>query len=276
MNALEQVALGAQALARTLRPPARAGAWWPFAILGAVELACLAALCVPAHPAVSWVLAPLVVGAAGERALHYPDGFAALPGLFAGVDSVLGWLLGSWAMGAAVHAFAAGFRKVPVPAGASLAEALRRWPALALCTLPVWLLLGALGAVGSSLAAAPGPAAELAPPAFAALRGLVVGFAFYLPALVMLQRLSGPAALAALPRAWGRGFWVALLPCAVALAPYAALGALLADPTPLVQRGTPELVAVLIGLRVAFGMAAGFVIAGSAALGYLATTEGRS
>ncbi len=275
MRPFEQLALGAQGLGRAVRELFRPALWAAFAPLAVVEVGLVVALTVPSHPAFAWAFAPLVARLAGERALHFPDGFRALPGLFARGDAVLLWLVGSLVAGAATHAFATFFRGGRPQAGAALAAAVARWPALALATLPAHLLLAALGFVAARTPGG-GLGGILAPPLFAIARAAILLAALYLPALVMLERRGAPRALAALPRAWARGLLGGLLPCAVALLPPAILGGLLANPAPLVERGTPELVATLLGVRVALGLVAWFVALGAGTLVFLGAVEERA
>ncbi len=275
MSPMEQLALGLQSLGRSARALVRVGPWAPLALLGALELAALAVLTVPAHPALSWALAPLVVRVAGARALHYPDSFRALPGLFAWADGALWWLVGSLALGASSHAFAARFTGRPARAVESLAAAARRWPALVLALLPAHVALAAIGWLAPRFTSGGGLVSMAVAPVFVCARGLVVLLALYLPMLVMLGRRGAPAALAALPRAWSRGLFALLAPCVATLLPLALAGLVLDDPAPIVQRGTPELVAVLVAARVAAGLAIALTLVGAATMAYLVAVEER-
>ncbi len=273
MSPLEQLALGGHALGRTCRELSRASLWGPLVLLGAVEGAALLALAEAAHPAVSWALAGWVAKAGGPRALHYPDAFRTLPALFAGVDRVILWLAGSLAIGAATHGFVARWLGRPVSAWASLAAALRRWPALALAVLPAHALLLALDAWVALVAQAPGLVAMAVTAMAPFLKGLVVWLALLLPALVMRGHESAPRALWLLPHAWARAQLATVAPALAVLLPYAALGALTANPGLIVDRGRPEMVAVLLAVRVLAGLLGTFVLVGATALAYLGAVE---
>ncbi len=275
MSPQEQLALGGQALGRAARELLRAGPWAAFALLGALEALVLLALALPAHPALSWAVAPLAERVMGERALHYPDGFRLLPSLFGPVDAVLAWLVGSLAMGAASHAFAARFRGAPVSAGASFGAALRRWPALAIALLPAHAVIAGLGWIAPLFSSSHGIGSTTALPVFAVAPGVVVLLGFYLPALVMIGGRGGPGALAALPRAWARGLVAGVVPCLVTLAPVAVVQAFANAPGAIVERGTPELVAALLGARIALSLVASVLLSGAATLGFLAVVEDR-
>lgn len=275
MNALEQLALGGQGLARGARDLLRPAAWLAALPLLVLEALALLALAVPSHPLVGAWMAPLVARAAGERALHYPDGFATLPGLFDSAEALLLALVAPWMLGALVHAAGARLRGRPAGVGAALAAATRRLPALVLTLLPALIALLALAKVGAGLGARGGLAGGALVPALLGLRALVVMAAFPLPALVMLGGHGTFGALRALPAAWSRAGLCALVPVAVALGPAVIARMPLADPGLLVERGTPELVAAALALRLALAVAGLVALAGAAALVHLAMPEAR-
>jgi hypothetical protein len=270
---LEQMALGGESVARTWRAAGRAAPWVALLPLAAAQALALAALASPVHPASAWIVAGLVERLGGEAALHYPAGFRTLPLVFGLVDAVIAWLAGSLALGAATHAFASVHAGAPARAGESFAAAARRWPALVLAMLPFHAAAAALGGLTPGPAAGHGVTAMLAPPAIVLGRVLLVWLGFHLAALVMLGGHGALAAWRALPRMWSLGLFAALAPLAVALLPLALPAALLADPSLIVERGTPELVATLLAARVVLGAIAVWTVAGASSLTFLVAGE---
>ena len=120
MNPIEQVSLAWLALGRTLRQAWRPALWAPWLLLGAVEVGVVVLIWGYAHPAVSWVMAPLLRNWAGEDALHYPNVLRRLPVLFGGLDLVIGAILGSIMIGAATLLFAERFRGSRAAVGETL------------------------------------------------------------------------------------------------------------------------------------------------------------
>ena len=107
MNPFEQIALAWQSLGHALRRLLRPRLWVPWLALGLIQTGLLVKLAFAAHPWVSPFFAPLVVRLAGERALHYPDLFLALPGLYSRIDLVIAALPGAIVFGAASQALRA-------------------------------------------------------------------------------------------------------------------------------------------------------------------------
>jgi hypothetical protein len=273
MSPLEQLALGGQALGRTWRAIGRSAPWVALLPLVALQAMTLAALAAPVHPATGWLVAGLAERIGGASSLHYPGAFRTLPLIFGRVDPVIAWLAGSLALGAATAAFASIHAGAPARARESLSTGLRRWPALAAAMLPACAVMAALDALAPAAAAGHGITYVLAPPAIAAGRLLVAWLAFHLAALVVLGGLGPLGALRALPRMWSRGLLTALLPLAVALTPLALPAVLLGDPSVIVDRGTPELVAALLAVRVALAALAIWTVAGTASLTFLVVGE---
>jgi hypothetical protein len=272
VNPLEQVMLGVHALARAAGRIGSPALWAPFAALGALQALAVLGVWWVAHPAVSWLAAPLVRTAAGPAALHYPENLALLPELAGRVDLALVVLAGPLVVGAATLLFAARFGAVPLGVGAACAGALRRAPALWVTGLPAHLLaLGlAVSLEGLAAGAAPGPLLHRAA-LLAGLAGtvLVQALALYLPALVMIEGRSIGGAFAALPRAWSRGLVPAVLLCAALLMPPAPLQWLMRHAPRIAERGAPEMVGVLALVQIGVTLLAWFLLAGAATLVFL-------
>ncbi len=270
MSPLEQVALAGQAIWHTLRRMGTTPLWIPWLALGAVQGAVLLGLLHFARPWLAWAVAPLVRAGAGEAALHYPDFFRALPGLYTRADLVVVALAGAILTGWSVALFAAGWRGTrPAPRAAWAAVAPRAL-ALVLVQLPFNVLAFALSAgIGLLLEGRGGIVLRVG--GMAGLGAMVVlqALFLYLPAVVVLEGRGIAGAFAALPRTWVRGFWAGLVLGAAALLPLLPLDALVGQADLLVERGTPELTAWLTALQLLVGLAVSFLLTGGATLVYL-------
>ena len=272
MSFFEQVALGWQALLRTVARVGKPGPWAPLAILGACELAAIALLAWFAHPAVSWFMAPLLRRAGGAELLHYPNVLRALPGLYGRVDVVLGATVGAVAVGAATRIFANQLRGRPEGVVAALGAAARRAVALVVVGLPFNLLVFALtSGLGWLIAHRQSGGLVHRLSDFIVLAGSVVfqSLFFYVTCDVMLAGRGVLAALRDVPHAAARGFWAALVIGTLLALPLLPLQLLAAQSARLVDRGAPELVAWLMAAEAAASLLLWFALAGSATLVYL-------
>lgn len=270
MSALEQLALAGQALGLSLRELRTGRLWTPWLALGALQLAALLALLAFAHPLLAWAVAPLVRAIGGEPALHYPDFYRTLPFLYSRVDLVLGSLAGAVATGWSTWLFAARWRRRVAGPGEAWAETAPRAVTLMLAQLPFQLLVLLFTTlIERSLADQGGLVRRLG--YFVALGGVagLQALFLYVPALIVLERRGLWRALAALPRAWARGLWAALLLGLVALLPLLPLDALGQRSDLLVDRGSPELVAWLAAMQLLVALVVSFLLAGSSTLVYL-------
>ncbi len=271
LNPIEQLALAWQALLHTVRQILRPALWAPFAMLGGIQLAVVAALWWFAHPWLSWAMAPFVTAVGGAEALHYPAVFRLMPGLYARVDLWLSVLVGAVATGAATLLFAKRFAGEPIAVGEAIGHAVRRAPALILATLPLNLL-----ALGFSLGlerfvvqrGSSGLVLRVAP--LVSLAGVAVlqALFLYVAALVMLSGRGWLAALAALPTAAARGLWAALFLSAGSMAPHLPALWLGRSSSSVVERGVPEIVGALLVFQIASMLVAAFLLTGSATLVY--------
>jgi len=272
MNALDQLAIGWQALATTVRQLFVRALWAPWLVLGAMQLVLLAALWEFAHPAVSWLLAPWIARAAGEGALHYPGLFVQLPELYAEADLLLGATFGSLVIGAGTLLFAARFRGEVPDVGAAWRTALRRGATLVLVNLPLNLLAIGLseGLLTFVESRGSGGIVKHLVQAVTAI-GLVVlqAMFLYVNADVMLERRGAIEALLDLPRIWSRGFWAGAMVSALVLAPLAAFHWIFQRSAELVQHGPPERVGLLVVAQVATTLLSWFLLAGTATLVYM-------
>jgi len=272
VNPIEQVSLAWLALGRTLRQAWRPALWAPWLLLGAVEVGVVVLIWGYAHPAVSWVMAPLLRNWAGEDALHYPNVLRRLPVLFGSLDLVIGAILGSIMIGAATLLFAERFRGSRAAVGETLARAFRRSGTLVLSHLPFNLLLvfmtlaidRALGARRAGLTHG-----VLVFAGVVVVPVVVQAVFLYVGPLVMLEGRSALGALRELPRTWRRGMWAALFLGLVMLLPLVPIHFLSGHAEAIAERGSPELIGWLAIAEVAVGLLVWFVLSGSACLVYL-------
>jgi len=273
VSPLEQVALAWQGLVRTARLLSRPGLWVPWAPLAAAQGLVVLALWGFAHPLVSWFMAPLLRGVAGEQALHYPAALRAMPALYAQADRAIAAVLAPVVVGAATALFADAFRDRPPRPAAACRLATRRAGTLVLAQLPFHLSAGALAWAGEWLAGGPHAAALARRAAGPAVLGgtLVIQSLFlYVAALVVIEGLGLRAAFAALPRTWERGFWAAVTLGAGLLLPPLALQQVAARSIRAAEGGIPELTAWLVVAQGVTGLLGTFVLSGGATLVYLA------
>jgi hypothetical protein len=271
MTPLEQAAFGWQCLLGALPAARRPAVWAPWAALFAAQALVLVACAWGAHPALSWFMAPLLRWVEGDAALRYPELFRRLPVLARDAGLVLGALAAPVVAGVSARLFEREFRGRPGPARAAWAEGASRAGALLVGALPVTLaalglhaMLGNLGGVRLS------GVARLAAPAATGAALLFVRVIFaYVPALVMLERRSGPAALAAVRSTLAPGLLAAAVPL-VLLAPLAAAGTALSSASlALVDRGVPEAVMAFVLARALAESLAGLLASGAVTLAWL-------
>jgi len=276
MKPLEQLSLAGQALWLTLCELRAGRLWVPWLVLGVFQGAVLLALLGFAHPLLAWALSPFVRVIGGEPALHYPGFYRALPFLYSRADLVVGSLVGAVATGWSTRLFAARWRRETLPGGGAWAEVVPRALTLVLAQLPFQVLvLLFTGLVNRALAGQGGLVQRLG---YLVTLGGVAGLQalfLYLPALVVLERHGLWRSLVALPRAWARGFWAALLLGLAALLPLLPLAGLGQGSGLLVDRGTPELVGWVTAMQLLVGLAVSFMLAGSSTLVYLGAVADR-
>lgn len=279
MTALQQVMLGFEGLRRALRHLGWGPLWAPWAALAGVQLLVLACLVQFAHPAVSWFMAPLLEGVAGEQALRYPNVFRLLPGLYGRAAVVLSIALGTLAAGAGVWMFARRLEGGRPRAAEGLRAALGRAFALVAAGLPA--VVGStllLTGVEWWLSRHDAPRMVERAIRFAGLLGaLSIQSAFaLLSAAIVLDRMPLLQALGGLAGFVRRGFWGALTLSAVLFLPHLPAHELSRHASTLVQRGVPELVAAVVAADILLGAGTGLLLAGGVALVYLTAVSGRA
>lgn len=250
--------------------------WAPWLLLGAIQLTVVLVLAGFAHPALSWFMAPWLRAAAGEDALHYPNVFRLLPGLYARVDLLVTATLGVLAAGAATYLFAARLDRAAVAtrAGEGLRRALARAVPLIAVNLPLNLLVVGLS-VGLEWWVGERDSSGLVR-RFArlfALGGALVLQAFFVygTALVILGGRGVWGALRALPHAARQGFWAALCLSVVGILPLLPVQELAGRTSLIVDRGAPEVMVVVVAAQIALTLLMSFLLAGSVTVVYQGT-----
>lgn len=278
MNVAEQVGLAAHALARAGRALARSRPWWPYALLGLIQVVIVALVWGFAHPAVSWFAAPALEAFAGPDAVHYPANLVALPSVAGIADLGLTVLLGPVVVGAATLLFAAVYGAAPLGARQAIGRAFRRSPALVLGVLPAHLISFGVSIGLPALVAEVGlgPLVHRLSLVGSMLVVIVMqALALYVPGLVMLEGRGLLGAWRALPRTWGRGGVTALILCLALLVPPAPIGWLLRQAPRIAERGTPELIGAMSLAQIAITLLAWFLLAGAATLAFLGAVAER-
>jgi len=277
MSVTEQLALAGLALRQTFANLFRPALWLPWIGLGTIQAAVVVCLWWFAHPWLSWFMAPVLERVGGENLLQFPNVLVILPRLFGRVDLVVGAIVGSLAIGLATRLFASRFDRGRAEVGGALGFVVRRAPAIVLVLLPMNLLLIGFGLVIETLAARPGGILFQVALLAAGWSVPIVIQAFFLFAmpLYVVEGLGVIGTLRALPRAWRRGFWGAVLLGVVGIAILIPFQLLDSGSQTIVARGNPDLVAWITLVQVAAGLLVGFLLSGSSTLYVMSGLEER-
>lgn len=274
MSTLEQLALGWQCPLRALRESARWPLWRPWWPLLASYAAALLALSFAAHPALSWLMAPIVRMAAGDNALRYPELFHRLPGLWKWAQLALDALMTPFAAGFAATLWSERFRGAPLRPAQAWSEALRRWLFLLLATLPVTLSAVAGHIALDSLVHVrlSGISRALAPQALSAFMFFVRAACFYAVPMVMLDRRGARRALLAIPGTLKLGLLPALAATALLALAQWPVQMLLARGAALAERW-PESVLGVALLSAVLSVALASIASGAGTLLYMSALQ---
>ena len=269
MNLLEQVVLGWECVAMAFGQLQRPALWVPWLLLGVLQALVLASLIGFAHPWVSPLVAPLLMRAAGDAVLHYPNLFRVLPGLYARADFLLAMVPGVLAAGASSALVLSVATGRPASAAAGLRRALGRGLALVVANLPFLLMVLALSFGSEAWLASRGSGGLVVRVVTLAvlLATLVLqALGLYATPLVMLGGMSPLAAWRELPHLLGRGGGTALTLVLLASVPLLPLQQLARISDRIVDRGRPELVAVLLAAEIALTLVVSALLTGAAML----------
>jgi len=201
MSPLEQVVLAFHTLAHALRQLVRPSLWAPWLAVLALQIGVIAGLWWFAHPAISWLAAPVipVPGGRGRAALpgHLSAHACALRAGRSG-DRCAG---GAVATGTSTALFGAWFAGRPLRVREGLRRGLSRGAALILANLPLsLLLLGLSYGLDWWLQVGAGPAIlrRLAPLLTLGMAVILQAFFLWVNSLLMLDGHSLVAALVSL------------------------------------------------------------------------------
>ncbi|HYM80512.1 MAG TPA: hypothetical protein VEY91_03750 [Candidatus Limnocylindria bacterium] len=272
MNPLEQIVLAWQSLAYAFRQLFRPRLWAPWWLLGVVQIGVVMSLWWFAHPALSWLMAPLLYRLGGEDALHYPNVFRMIPSLYSTAELVISALLGSLAAGVATALFASQLSRISASRpGGGFGRALRRALPVIVVNLPLNLLVIALALGLETLVQSRASSVIVQRLAHVIALGgalLLQAFFIYGTALVVLGGRSVREALAELPRAAVNGYWAALFLGLIAILPSLPLQELARHTNVIVDRGSPELVGWLAVTQIALALLTSFLLTGSVTVVY--------
>jgi len=98
---IDQLNLALWAWIESIRGARQFRTWAPFLVLILLQGLLLVLLTFFYEPLTAWFAVPFVQAAASEQALHYPQFFLVLPGIFSRAGVWLDWLVGSLLYGAA-------------------------------------------------------------------------------------------------------------------------------------------------------------------------------
>jgi len=226
-----------------------------------------------AHPALSWFMAPMIERVLGPAGLHYPELFRRLPTLVGRADAVIAASVAAVVIGASTRLFAECFLGRAADAGAALREMLRRAPALILAQLPFHALAWGLGAAVSALLGGTHHGGLVRVLALALAVGgalLIQALGLFVTALVVLEGRTPLEAWRALPRTWAHGLWAALLLSGLLALAQSPFQWIESHASTLVDRGTPEVVGLVVLLQGLAMLLAALVVTGCVTLVFLA------
>ena len=268
MNPLEQIVLGAQSLWQTARLLGRPSLWAPWSVLLGLELMIVLGLWWFAHPALSWLLAPLIRRLAGEDALHYPDLFRFLPGLYAKSSVPVLVIVGAIASGASTALFGAWFSGHPLRIREGLRRGLLRTVGLVLANLPFALLLVAFSFALERWLRTHERFTRFAPILTFLVAAALQTFFVWVNPLLMLGRRRLVDALTSLPEAAAIGAWTAWTIAALAALPALPIQMMARNASRIVEHGTPERVGWLMVAQAVAVTVGAFLLTGASALAY--------
>lgn len=274
MNPVEQLNLTIWSWIESVKSMRRGANFVPLLLYLGVQLVLFAALWNFAHPAISWIFAPMMKSSFGEAALHYPNDRIVFPALFARLDLVLGVALGALLFGAATWLFAQTFRSGKTSVRESLRQAVRRYPALAGSQLPGTILAAGVlflaeRQIGTT-ADMPGTTIRLL--RYGSLFVAIVAQALFAFAmvLVVLEGASLKDALGRSVRLAGRNAIGTFMLVAVPVLMHYPAALLVRRGPLLMDRGAPEILPLITGADMVVGLIANYLILAGLTRFYLA------
>ena len=227
------------------------------------------------HPAVSWFMAPLMKASFGLDALHYPANFLVFPELFGRMDIVLGLVWGSLLFGVATYLFARGFGGEELRLGQAFSRAARCYPKLLLSQIPgtvlaVGILFLAERHIGGG-EALPGNTVRLFRYGGLLLATVVQALFAFAMVLIVFEGAGLARALGQSVRLAGRNAIGAFLLVGVPMMLHYPTSLILRRAPLLVERGAPEVLAVVAGGDVLIGLVSNYLFLAGITRFYLAS-----
>jgi len=263
---------------QSLRSVKRISLFFPFLLFAVIQIGLLLLLIFFYLPPISSLMIPLVRFLSQEQALHFPQFYFFLPGLFSQINGwllnpLIGWLF----VGAATLMFAGWYRGRPQGAGQALAQALRHTIPLFVVGLAEWLVVRVVMLLFRQMSTSVWDWATQSPRLFMLL-GFFVGIIFITPfaytaAEVVLGgrgiagALRGSFALAR--RNYGLTYLIFAVPSLLTL----AMNLVFQYAPVVVTRTSPSVMASLMFINVLVTVVVNFAIVGALTAFYLRATE---
>jgi len=263
---------------QSLRSVKRISLFFPFLLFALLQFGLLLLLIFFYLPPLSVLLIPLIRLFSMEGALHYPQFYFFMPGLFSQFN---GWILNpliSWLfVGAATLMFAGWYRGGPVKTGPALGRAMKRALPLFTVGLAEWAVIRVVMLLFRHLSTSVLKWGAQSPRLFI-LAGFFIGIVFIVPfaytsAEVVLRdrgifgALRGSFGLAR--RNLGLTYLLFAVPSLILL----AMNLFLQSAPIIVTRTSPTVIVVLLVFQIIMTAAVNFLIVGALTALYLRTTE---
>jgi len=263
---------------QSLRSVKRISLFFPFLLFAILQAGLLLLLIFFYLPPISGLLIPLIRQLSREPALHYPQFYFFLPGLFSQINGwllnpLIGWLF----VGAATLMFAGWYRQGPVRTGSALGGALRRMGPLFVVGLAEWMVVRLVMWLFRYLSASVWHWATQSPRLFLVL-GFFISIVFITPfaytaAEVVLARRSIAGALrgsfALARRNYGLTYLFFAVPSLLTL----AMNLVFQYAPVIVTRASPGVLVTVMIVNIIVTVVVNFIIVGSLTAFYLRATE---
>jgi len=262
---------------QSMRSVKRISLFFPFLLFAVLQVGLLLLLIFFYLPPISSLLIPLIRLLSQESALHYPQFYFYLPGLFSKINVWLN-LLASWLfVGAATLMFAGKYRGRPVRTSRALGQAFRRIIPLFAVGMVEWVVIRAVMQLFGYLTTSAGQWATQSPRLFL-LVGFFINIVFIVPfaytaAEVMLGKRSIGGALrgsfALARRNYGLTYLLFAVPSLLTL----AMNLIFQYAPVIVTRTSPGVMVLLMIINIVVTVVVNFAIVGSLTAFYLRAAE---
>jgi hypothetical protein len=263
---------------QSLRSAKRISLFFPFLLFALLQSGLLLLLLSFHLRPISGLLIPLIRWLSQEAALHYPQFYFFLPGLFSKMNGwllnpIIGWLF----VGAATLMFAGWYRGRPVATGSALGGALRRIVPLFAVGLVEWLVVRVVMRLFGLLSTSVWHWGTQSPRML-----MLVGFFVNIIFIVPFAYTSAEVVLAergivgSLRRSFGlarRNFGLTYILFAIPSLLTLAMNIILRDAPIIVTRSSPNMIVVLLSINIFITLGVNFLIVGGLTALYLRATE---